>query len=279
MSKESQLPNSATTSTDESEQRLQALYAGLPSRSSSAHQKGIIHRDIKPTNVLVALHDGTPIVKVIDFWSGQSDGAEPDRENNVHCIGPDGRNSCSYTSPEQAEAGDLDIDTRTDVYSLGVMLYESLTGVTPIDLEQLRLGWLCGNPTHHSCKKAPRQRQQSCQLTRIGTRKSLQKIARTDSKRLTQTLRGDLDVIVMKALEKDRNRRDESPSRFAADVDRFLNDEAIEARPASASYRLKKLIRRNKSAVFATTAVAIALLLGTIISVRQAVRADPCVCG
>ncbi len=250
------------------EQRLK-LFTSVCRAVQHAHQKGIIHRDIKPSNVLVAEHDGEPVVKVIDFGLAKATGQSLTEKTMFTAMGQM-VGTPTYMSPEQAEGG-IDIDTRTDVYSLGVLLYELLTGVTPIDAGRIRsagfaeIQRMIRDETPPAMSQRLSSHEQDSQT--IASNRA------TDSRRLTQILRGDLDLIVMKALEKQRSRRYETPSSLAADIDRFINSDAIEARPPSASYRLKKLIRRNKTAVLTSAIVSMALLAGTVVSAWQAVRA------
>ena len=236
-----------------------------------AHQKGIIHRDIKPSNVLVSMQGDQAVVKVIDFGLAKATGQQLTEKTLFTAYGQM-VGTPAYMSPEQAEVGGEDIDTRTDVYSLGVLLYELLTGVTPIDLEALQ------SAGYAEIQRMVREQEPPKMSFRLSSLENdshvTAKNRSTDSKRLSQLLRGDLDLIAMKALEKDRDRRYETPSSFAADIQRFLNNEEIEARPASASYRLKKMFRRNRVAVLTTAAIATALLAGTIVSTWQAYRAE-----
>jgi WD40 repeat protein/serine/threonine protein kinase len=236
-----------------------------------AHQKGIIHRDIKPSNILVTLHDGVPVPKVIDFGIAKAtEGRLTDATvyTQLHqFIG-----TPAYMSPEQAEMSGLDIDTRSDIYSLGVLLYELLAGSTPFDANELMASGM------DAMRKTIREQEPVRPSTRFATLKgedltTTAKRRSADSSKLMHQLKGDLDWIVMKCLEKDRTRRYETASGLAADLKRHLNNEPILARPPSSAYRFQKLIRRNKLAFAAGIAIAAALLLGIVVSTLQAIRA------
>jgi serine/threonine protein kinase/Tfp pilus assembly protein PilF len=223
-----------------------------------AHLKGIIHRDLKPSNVLVTLHDGTAVVKVIDFGIAKATGRQLTAKtlftNYAQMIG-----TPMYMSPEQAEMSGLDIDTRTDIYALGVLLYELLTGTTPFDRERLR------TVAYDEMRRIIREEEPPRPSTRLSTlgqaTATVSANRKSDLRRLQQLFRGELDWIVMKALEKDRNRRYETASALAADVQRFLNDEPVQACPPSRWYRFRKLVRRNKPAFLAASALALGLLV------------------
>jgi serine/threonine protein kinase/tetratricopeptide (TPR) repeat protein len=226
-----------------------------------AHQKGIIHRDLKPSNVLVTLQDGKPLVKVIDFGIAKALGQQL-TDKTVFTGFAQMIGTPLYMSPEQAALSNVDVDTRSDIYSLGVLLYELLTGTTPFDKERLK------EVGYDEMRRIIREEEPPRPSTRIST---LGKAASTvstqrksDSKRLSQLMRGEMDWIVMKALEKDRNRRYETASAFAADVQRYLHDEPVLACPPSAAYRLRKFVRRNKGLVLAATLVLAVLLVGII---------------
>jgi WD40 repeat protein/serine/threonine protein kinase len=236
-----------------------------------AHQKGIIHRDIKPSNILVTLHDGVPVPKVIDFGIAKAtEGRLTDATvyTQLHqFIG-----TPAYMSPEQAEMSGLDIDTRSDIYSLGVLLYELLAGKTPFDAKELMSQGI------DAMRKTIREQEPVRPSTRFATLKGEEltttaKLRSTDSSKLMHQLKGDLDWIVMKCLEKDRTLRYETANGMAADIKRHLNNEPIFARPPSSAYRFKKLVRRNKFAFAAGMAIVAALLLGIIVSTSQAIRA------
>jgi serine/threonine protein kinase len=209
-----------------------------------AHQKGIIHRDIKPSNVLITLHDGTPVVKVIDFGVAKAIGQQL-TDKTIYTRFSQMVGTPLYMSPEQAWQGGLDVDTRSDIYSLGVLLYELLTGTTPFDKERLReLGY-------DEMRRIIREEEPPKPSTRVSTlgqaATTISTQRQSEPKQLSRLFRGELDWIVMKALEKDRNRRYETANSLAMDVKRYLHDEPVLACPPSAWYRLRKLMRRNKS--------------------------------
>jgi WD40 repeat protein/serine/threonine protein kinase len=236
-----------------------------------AHQKGIIHRDIKPSNVLVMSKDGTPEPKVIDFGIVK---AIEHRltEKTLFTEFQSFIGTPAYMSPEQAGMSGLDIDTRSDVYALGVLLYELLTGKTPFDSEtMLRAGF-------DECRRTIREDEPLRPSTRLAamlegdlTATALQR--RSEGFRLVKLLRGDLDWIVMKCLEKDRSRRYATANALALDLQRCLVGEPVLARPPSQWYRLQKLVRRHRGSFTAVAIITVAILTGAIISFSQAVRA------
>jgi serine/threonine protein kinase/tetratricopeptide (TPR) repeat protein len=234
-----------------------------------AHQKGIIHRDLKPSNILVCLYDGQLVPKVIDFGLAKAID-QPLTGNTLYTAHGVMVGTPLYMSPEQAGFNNLDIDTRTDIYSLGVILYELLTGTTPLDRQRFK------DAVGQEIVRMIKEDEPSKPSTKLSSSASLPSVAAQrslDPARLTRLVRGDLDWIVMKSLEKDRNRRYTTPGSFADDIVRYLRDEAISARPPSQAYRLKKFAQRNRATVLTVAAVALALVAGTAISAWQALRA------
>jgi eukaryotic-like serine/threonine-protein kinase len=235
-----------------------------------AHQKGIIHRDIKPTNILVAEYDQQPVPKVIDFGVAKAISQSLTEKTMFTGLGQI-VGTLEYMSPEQAEVNQLDIDTRSDIYSLGVLLYELLTGSTPFDKQRLR------SAAFDEMLRIIREEEPPKPSTRLShSHDSLPSISaqrHTEPAKLTKLVRGELDWIVMKALEKDRNRRYETANGFAMDVQRYLADEAVLACPPSVGYRFRKFARRNKAALSTAAAIILALVLGFVISAWQAIRA------
>ncbi|MGE3108593.1 MAG: tetratricopeptide repeat protein [Phycisphaerales bacterium] len=251
------------------EDRLE-LFAQVCNAVQHAHTKGIIHRDIKPSNVLVSTQDGKPHTKVIDFGIAKATASKLTEKTlfteHRQLIG-----TPEYMSPEQAE-GSLDVDTRTDVYSLGVLLYELLTGTTPFSSQELR------SAAYAEIQRIIREVEPPKPSTRIGnntgTIASVAARRHTEPRRLGTIVRGELDWIVMKALEKDRQRRYETANGLGLDIRRYLSGEAVLAAPPSTSYRFKKFIRRNKGPVAAGGLVAAALVLGLIGTSVGLVRAE-----
>jgi serine/threonine protein kinase len=246
------------------------LFLDLCHAIQHAHHKGIIHRDIKPSNVMVTLHDGVPVVKVIDFGVAKATGLRLTDRTFFTAYGQM-IGTPAYMSPEQAEMSGLDIDTRSDVYALGVLLYELLTGTTPLEDQRLRQAAYVEMQRLIREEEAPRP---STRLSSLGGSATVLAGNRgLDVKRLVQLLAGDLDWLVMKALEKDRNRRYDTPGSFAEDIERYLDHEAILARPPSTAYKLKKFTQRNRATVITIAMVAASLILGMVLTSWQAVRA------
>jgi len=246
------------------------LFVSVCHAVQHAHLKGIIHRDLKPSNVLVTLHDGAPVVKVIDFGVAKATGQQLTEKTLftgfAQMIG-----TPLYMSPEQAALSGLDIDTRSDIYSLGVLLYELLTGTTPLAGEKLK------QAAFDEIRRLIREEEPQKPSTRIHTMgasaSTISAQRKTEPHKLQQLLRNELDWIVMQALEKDRTRRYETAVGLARDVQRYLDDQPVEACPPSSAYRLKKFIRRNRIAFVSGSLVAGALLLGAVVSTSLAVVA------
>ena len=257
----------ARLTTDE---RLE-LFIDICRAVQHAHQKGIIHRDLKPSNVLVTMHDDKAVPKVIDFGIAKAVNQQlTDRTlftGYQQMLG-----TPLYMSPEQAQMSGIDVDTRSDVYSLGVMLYELLTGTTPFDRETM------SKANFDDLRRMIREQEPPRPSTRVTTLKAEARTTmadrrRVDQRRVSDELRGELDWIVMKSLEKDRTRRYESASALAADLQRYLDDEPVLACPPSVTYRTSKFIRHHRVFLIAAALILLASVTGTIVSARQAIRA------
>jgi WD40 repeat protein len=239
------------------QQRLK-LFLPICKAVQHAHQKGIIHRDLKPNNILICLYDGKPVPKVIDFGLAKAM-HQPLTEKTLYTAHGMMVGTPLYMSPEQAESNNLDVDTRTDVYSLGVILYELLTGGTPLEKAQLKQAAVTEilrlikevDPPKPSSRLSG-----SASLPSVAAQRSI------DPAHLTRSITGDLDWVVMKALEKERSRRYETANGLAADIERHLRDEPVNASPPSTKYRMQKFIKRNKRGVLAASLVLFVLLMG-----------------
>ena len=251
-------------------ERLQ-LFVTVCHAVQHAHQKGVIHRDIKPSNVMVTLHDDRPVPKVIDFGVAKAISQQlTDKTlftNFAQMVG-----TPLYMSPEQAQLTGLDVDTRGDIYSLGVLLYELLTGTTPVESVRMKRAAV------EEIRRMIREDDPPSPSTRLSsvageTQTAIAAHRQIDAKGLSRLVRGDLDWIVMKALEKDRTRRYDTANSFAADIERHLSDEPVEACPPSAAYRFRKFARRNKGPLVAAALIVATLVAGTTVASWQAVRA------
>jgi serine/threonine protein kinase/tetratricopeptide (TPR) repeat protein len=235
-----------------------------------AHQKGIIHRDLKPSNILLTLHDGVPVPKVIDFGVAKATGQSL-TERTIYTAFTQLVGTPLYMSPEQVELSGLDVDTRSDIYSLGVLLYELVTGTTPFDSDTLK------QAAFDEMRRIIREEEPpkpSTRLNTLGATLTATAARRSsDARQLNRSVRGELDWIVMKSLEKDRRRRYETANDFAADVMRYLTNQLVEACPPSVWYRVAKFARRNRAALTTATVLATALLLGSAFTAWQAIRA------
>jgi tetratricopeptide (TPR) repeat protein len=235
-----------------------------------AHQKGVIHRDIKPNNVLVTMHDDKAVPKVIDFGIAKATGQNL-TEKTLFTEFRQFVGTPAYMSPEQAQLNELDVDTRSDIYSLGVLLYELLTGTTPFDPRELRVA------AYDEIRRIIREVDPPKPSTRIsGLGATLPGVAehrRVEPAQLVHSMKGELDWIVMKAMEKDRTRRYETAIGLARDIQRYLADEAVEACPPTAGYKLRKFARRHRTALRVTAAFVLLLLAATVFSSWEAIRA------
>jgi serine/threonine protein kinase/tetratricopeptide (TPR) repeat protein len=247
------------------------LFIAVCQAVQHAHQKGIIHRDLKPSNILVTLQDGVAIPKVIDFGVAKViQGRLTDKTLATRLEQLIG--TPAYMSPEQAEMDGRDVDTRSDIYSLGVLLYELLTGRTPFTHEDmLKAGYQ--EIRRMICETEPKKPSTALETMGAEVRSTVAKHRQCEPPRLVQLVRGDLDWIVMKALEKDRARRYETANALALDIQRFLDDEPVSAGPPSARYRFAKFARRHKAALRVAALIVVILVAATVVSIQQAVRA------
>ena len=249
-----------------------ALFRQICSAVQHAHQKGIIHRDLKPTNILVESHDGTPVPKVIDFGLAKATSGLQLTEQSLYSAFGTVAGTPLYMAPEQATFNAIDVDTRADIYALGVILYELLTGSTPIQRETFKRAAL------DEMLRLIREVEPPTPSSRISTSETLPSLAatrQTEPSRLGRFVRGDLDWIVMKALAKERQRRYESPIAFSQDIERFLNHEPVSRGPPTAAYRFRKFVRRNRPQVVAASLVLLALvggIIGTTLGLIEARR-------
>jgi WD40 repeat protein/serine/threonine protein kinase len=255
-----------------STQERLALFVQVCHAIQHAHQKGIIHRDIKPSNILVTLHDGVPVPKVIDFGIAKATEGRL-TESTVYTQLHQLVGTPAYMSPEQAEMSGLDVDTRSDIYSLGVLLYELLTGRTPLDGEELAS---VGIDAMRRRLRETEPLRPSTRLAALGAEEltTTAKRRSADAPRLISLLKGDLDWVVMKCLEKDRTRRYATANGLASDLQRHLQHEPVVARPPSTVYRIEKFVRRNRVMVTAAAALVAVLVVAALVSTWQAVRAS-----
>jgi serine/threonine protein kinase/TPR repeat protein len=235
-----------------------------------AHQKGIIHRDIKPSNILVTMTDGVPLPKVIDFGIAKATHSKLTDETFLTALG-NLIGTPAYMSPEQADAREVDIDTRSDIYSLGVLLYELLTGQSPFNAKALLQSGV------DEIRRAIREQDPAPPSGRLRTLeeaelRTIAQYRKADGLQLIHAVRGDLDWIVMKALEKDRARRYETTNGLALDIRRHLNNEPVTARPPSRVYQLQKLVQRHRLAFAAGAIIALALAVGVAVSIRASIK-------
>lgn len=250
-------------------QRLE-LFLHVCDAIQHSHQKGVIHRDIKPSNVLVAMCDDRPVPKVIDFGVAKAT-AQPLTDSSLVTGFGALVGTPEYMSPEQASLDNLDIDTRSDVYSLGVLLYELLSGHTPVDRKSMEKAAIFEILRVVRDVDAPLL---SAKLSSIDTLPHVAANRRTEPKRLTVQFRGELDWVLQKALDKDRSRRYSTANGFARDIQRYLSNEIVEARPPSALYTLQKLVKRNRGKVLAASLVLMALLAGIAGTTWGLIRAE-----
>ncbi len=248
-----------------------ALFARVCLALQHAHQKGVIHRDLKPSNILVTLRDGVPAPRIIDFGIAKATSGRLSEHTLVTAL-DQFIGTPAYMSPEQAEHRELDLDTRSDIYSLGVLLYELLSGRPPYDPKSLAEAGLAEIRRIIREIDPPRPSARVSTLT-SADRATVARLRGAAPQHLAAALKGDLDWIVMRCLEKDRARRYDTASALADDLNRYLAHEPVTARPASNLYRLRKLARRHRLAFAAVTAVSLAVLVGLAVSTTQYLRA------
>ncbi len=247
------------------------LFIQICSAVQHAHQKGIIHRDLKPSNILVESHDDKPVPKVIDFGLAKATSGVQLSENTLFTAFGSVMGTPLYMAPEQANFNAVDVDTRADVYALGVILYELLTGTTPITRESMKRAAI------DEMLRLIREQEAPTPSSRLSTSESTPSIAanrQMEPQRLGRYVRGELDWIVMKALSKERDRRYETAVGFARDIERFLNNEPVAAGPPSARYRMGKFVRRHRGQVVAASVVLLALLVGIAGTTWGLIRAE-----
>ena len=246
-----------------------ALFVPVCEAVQHAHQKGVVHRDLKPSNILVALYDGRPVPKVIDFGIAKATGPRlTDRSIYTEVGALIG--TLEYMAPEQAELNNLDIDTRADVYALGAILYELLTGSVPFSRQDLQASGFLEMLRVIREVEPPRP---STKLSKSGTLPSVADVRRTDPQKLVSLMRGELDWIILKCLEKDRGRRYQAASGLARDLEHYLADEPVEACPPTAGYRLRKAMHKYRTPLRVAGAFLLLLVAGVVASTWQAFRA------
>jgi eukaryotic-like serine/threonine-protein kinase len=226
-----------------------------------AHQKGIIHRDLKPSNILVEAHDGQPVPKVIDFGLAKATSGLQLTEHTLFTVFGSVMGTPLYMAPEQASFNAVDVDTRADIYALGVILYELLTGTTPIARETFKKAAL------HEMLKLIREQTAPTPSSRLSSLDAALRVAanrQMEPAKLGRFVKGELDWIALKALAKERERRYETANGFARDIERFLNHEPVMAGPPTAAYRLRKFVQRNRGRVIAASLMLLALVVGVI---------------
>jgi len=247
------------------------LFMQVCSAVQHAHQKGIIHRDLKPTNILVESHDGKPVPKAIDFGLAKATSGMQLTEHTLFTALGQVAGTPLYMAPEQAAFNAIDVDTRADIYSLGVILYELLTGTTPIERETFK------KAAFDEMLKLIREQEPPTPSSRISSSESMASVAASrqmEPVKLGRFLRGELDWIVMKSLAKERDRRYETATAFAKDIERFLNHEPVQAGPPSAAYKLRKFVQRNRPQVIAVAVVLLALVAGMAGTTFGLIRAE-----